>query len=64
MKKTTNICMRIDTPLTNVSLPCPQSPSTVHNWLQNTNHKAWELTPNNTNKIVNYIPSSKEFKQL
>lgn len=50
--------------LTQVAKRHEIAPSTVHNWLQNTNHKAWELTPDNAKKIATYIPSPKEFKQL
>lgn len=40
------------------------APSTIHHWLKNANHKAWEMTPGEAKKTVSYIPSSKEFKQL
>lgn len=42
------------------------APTTIYGWMKvkDNNHKAWEITPDNAKKMSEYIPSSKEFKEL
>ena len=36
----------------------------IYRWAKETEHKAWEQAPNESKKIVEYLPSPKEFRQL
>lgn len=42
------------------------APTTIYGWIKNRdkNHKAWEKTSDNAKRMAEYIPSSKEFKEL
>lgn len=42
------------------------APTTIYGWIKakNTNHKAWDETPGTAKRMSEYIPSSKEFKEL
>lgn len=40
------------------------SDKTIYRWIHESKHKAWEETPADAKKVLTYIPSPKEFKQI
>lgn len=36
----------------------------IYRWIRESKHKAWDNAPSNVKKIVEYLPSPKEFRQL
>ncbi|HVJ50058.1 transposase [Desulfitobacterium sp.] len=36
----------------------------IYRWIRETKHKPWDNVPSDAKKIVEYLPSPKEFRQL
>lgn len=39
-------------------------PKTLYRWIQDSKHKAWEGTDANARKVMVYVPSPQEFRQI
>lgn len=37
---------------------------TLYRWIHESKHKAWEVAPEDAKKIVQYMPSPQEFRQV